>query len=170
MRISLIAYPVMVAMLLAAVWLSWSWRARARSEERLAVEGARSSIERIVQELSYRATLQEIEINGRGWPVTVDPGWFRGKLPRNPLVPTRNPWLEIADESQHGLSNPRQILVVDGTMASFWYNPANGVVRARIGQPVSDRRALELYNRINGTDLDSIFLPEGPSRSRAGDR
>lgn len=161
MRLSFLVYPAMIALLLASVWVAWSWHAQTRQTERQAIAQGQAAIERITREISYRATLHDAELNGRGWPMTIEPGWFQGRLPRNPLVPLSNPWLEIAGENQHELTNPPQLLVVDGSLASFWYNPANGIVRARVSQTVSDNKALELYNTINGTRLRSLFLPEG---------
>lgn len=160
MRLSFLLYPAMIALLLTGVWVAWSWHAQTGRTERAAIAQSRAAIERIGREISYRATLHDAELNGRGWPMTVEPEWFQGKLPRNPLVPLSNPWLEVAGEEQLLLTNPPQLLVVDGSLASFWYNPANGIVRARVSQTVSDRKALELYNTINGTRLRSLFLPE----------
>jgi hypothetical protein len=48
-------------------------------------------------------------------------------------------------------------MAFDRSIAAFWYNPANGVVRARVPVTISDQRATELYNRINGVFLTSIF-------------
>jgi hypothetical protein len=161
-RVPYLVYPLMIALLLASVWWTWSWHAEHTAQEQAAIDQARASIERISREISYRATLSDCPLNGRGWPIVVEPQWFQGHLPRNPLVPQSNPWLEIAGEHEQHLLNPPQPLVVDETLASFWYNPANGIVRARVGQTVSDASALRLYNAINGTRLGSLFLPETP--------
>lgn len=162
MRLSYLVYPVMIVLLLTSVWWTWSWHAQHRAIEQAAINQARNAIERITQEISYRATLSDAELNGRGWPTSVEPAWFQGRLPRNPMVPLSNPWLEIAGEHEHHLTNPPQLLVVDGNLASFWYNPANGVVRARVAQTLSDAQALKLYNTINSTRLTSLFVPETP--------
>jgi hypothetical protein len=53
--------------------------------------------------------------------------------------------------------HPPVRLTLDDRMASFWYNPYQGVVRARVPVQVNDDAALELYNRINGCSLLSIF-------------
>jgi hypothetical protein len=41
--------------------------------------------------------------------------------------------------------------------AAFWYNPYKGILRARVPYDISDERALDLYNRVNGTSVSSIY-------------
>jgi hypothetical protein len=43
----------------------------------------------------------------------------------------------------------------------FWYNPALGVVRARVPRTLSDAEALELYNEVNGTRLQELTALAG---------
>jgi len=52
--------------------------------------------------------------------------------------------------------------------ATFWYNPTTGVVRARVPHMVSDQRSLELYNYINGSQLDDLFAQTRPTTAAHG--
>ncbi|RMD62322.1 MAG: hypothetical protein D6824_06910 [Planctomycetota bacterium] len=65
-------------------------------------------------------------------------------------------------------------VAVDESVASFWYNPGTGAVRARVPATVSDQRAVELYNRVNNTSLRSIFegaaAPQRPVADAVHDR
>jgi hypothetical protein len=38
----------------------------------------------------------------------------------------------------------------------FWYNPALGIVRARVPRTLSDADAIDTYNRVNGTAIRSL--------------
>jgi len=54
---------------------------------------------------------------------------------------------------------------VDGSKggAMFWYNPARGVIRARVPRTLSDADAVALYNDVNRTkvvELSSIAITE----------
>ena len=87
----------------------------------------------------------------------------------NDLVTPERPWLEVAPASQKDLDHPPVRMTITDEIAAFWYNPGTGIVRARVPVTVSDRRATELYNSINGTTLVSIFADQGPIEQRAGE-
>jgi hypothetical protein len=153
------------------------WRQGADAEaERLAAAAvsARQDIER---ELRIRAATGEADLNPKGWPTTIDPAWFGQRLPRSPLVPRDHPWIEIAGPADRDALDPAIRQAVTRDVASFWYNPANGIVRARVGPAVTDEQAIRLYNRINGVAVASLFTgsheappPPGarPHPSRSG--
>ena len=149
-------YFVMVAVLVTGAAMAYKWSAEQEEALERAVSTSASSVERMEREVRIRSAMADVELNGRGWPVTVDPVWFGLRVPENPLAPGDRPWLEVAGESELVESHPRVRLIVDETTASFWYNPALGVVRARVGVNVSDRKALALYNRVNGSRVTSL--------------
>lgn len=157
---------ITLAMLLALLG-GVAWHQRAQSRERETIAGVREDVRRIERELRRRAATGDIEVNGRGWPTTIDPGWFTDEAPINRLLPVDRPWLEIAPPEHADLVHPLVRQSYDRTVAAFWYNPALGVVRARVPVTLSDRHATELYNTINGVSLSSIFegLPAPPRRA-----
>ena len=133
-----------------------------RSDQERAITGMTATVRDFERMIRLRAATKDVELNPRGWPVTIDPSWFDDEPPRNTLVSPDRPWVEIAPPEDAALLHPPIRIAVSTGLASFWYNPYQGVVRARVPVSISDRQALLLYNRINGTDLESIFVVEHP--------
>lgn len=133
---------------------------RAHREEEALFQLAQSDVRRMELEIKYRAATKTTELNGRGWPVTVDPSWFQNDPPVNPLLDDDRPWVEVAGTQQADLLHPPVRMAVDKDLAAFWYNPYQGIVRARVPVMVSDDQATALYNRINGVGMASIFTRE----------
>lgn len=152
-----IVVPILVLLMAGAALSAFLWQQRHRTDHQEALDVARDSLARLEQEIRFRAALKDAEVNGRGWPVTVDPAWFKNGAPQNPLVPVDRPWLEIASPIESDLTDPPVRQSVDRTIAAFWYNPANGVVRGRVGLAVTDRTALETYNRLNRSTVAELF-------------
>ena len=46
----------------------------------------------------------------------------------------------------------------------FWYNPTNGVYRARVPAQANDRETLALYNSVNSAVLDTLPTDYDPHR------
>ncbi len=127
------------------------------------VDHIRADLRQLVLEIKYRAATGKAELNSRGWPVTVSPAWFddRPTVPRNTLLDgAARPWVEVASADEAMLQHPPVRMAVSDGMAGFWYNPYQGVVRARVPVMVSDDDAVNLYNRINDCALTSIFQEE----------
>ncbi len=122
-----------------------------------AVEQATQAVRMFDLKIKYHAATEGAELTARGWPVTIDPDWFEGSVPRNALVSGNRPWLEIAPPEHAEMEHPRLRMTVNPSLASFWYNPYNGALRARVPVTTSDQEALEMYNRVNRTNLTSIF-------------
>ena len=87
----------------------------------------------------------------------IDPDWFEGDLPENPLVGPEHPWVEIAPIADKARLHPSRLTTSLASVASFWYNPYNGVVRARVPVGISDARALDVYNEVNDCELETLF-------------
>jgi hypothetical protein len=51
--------------------------------------------------------------------------------------------------------------------AKFWYNPHQGIVRARVSSEMSESEALSLYNEVNGCNLSGLFVDDAPVGSMA---
>ncbi len=117
----------------------------------------REAVHTIDQILKLKATADETALNERGHAITVDVKWFKDGVPRNPMLGKPHPWLEIASEAEAGLLHPPVRLAVSECLAEFWYNPYQGVVRARVPVMISDSKSTALYNRINGTSIANIL-------------
>jgi hypothetical protein len=133
----------------------------------LEMERVGAEVRRFQQHIGLRSATKDVELNSRGFPTTIDPAWFEGDPPRNGLLSGDRPWVEVAPTDDAELTDPRIRIAVTPSLASFWYNPYQGVVRARVPCAINDRKALELYNRVNGTDLDSIFGHAAPVAAAA---
>lgn len=143
----------MLVALAAGAWLY----IRQKDEEEARINEVRLAVTRLSREVRLRAAMGDAAVNGRGWPRTIDPDWFAGSVPRHNLLTGDRPWIEVAPPDQADLANPPIRVAVTKDLAAFWYNPGNGIVRARAPMTLSDKRATELYNEINGTTLASIF-------------
>lgn len=132
---------------------------RTHQEREAMIERAAGELRRVELELKYRAAAKLPGLNGKGWPQSVEEEWFHGPsgVPRNPLVSRDRPWVDVASGEELDLDHPSLKMAADPRLAGFWYNPNLGVVRARVPVMVSDEDSLELYNRVNGTHLASIF-------------
>jgi hypothetical protein len=120
------------------------------------------ALDRISREIRVRAAMGAVDVNGRGWPMTIDPDWFHDHPPFNKLVSGPRPWLEIASAEESHLDHPRVRTTIEAGTAAFWYNPGKGIVRARVGLMLSDDSALRLYNRVNKSKLDKLIAPLDP--------
>lgn len=146
-----------------------------RYQQQEAIEQTSQAVRMFDLKIKYHAATEGAQLTARGWPVTIDPAWFEGAVPRNPLVSANRPWLEIAGPQDSELQHPRLRMTVDSDppLASFWYNPYNGALRARVPVTASDQEALEMYNTVNRTSLTTIFdhsaLPESLPEDLADD-
>jgi hypothetical protein len=127
--------------------------------ERTQTQGIAEALREFDRTLAIQAGSKQVELTSRGWPVTVDPGWFLGSPPRNTLVPQDRPWVEVAPPDQAELLDPPLRISGSREIAGFWYNPYQGVVRARVPMAVSERKSIDLYNQVNRRTIDAIYQP-----------
>jgi hypothetical protein len=117
----------------------------------------RTEVRRFQQQISLQAALNRHVHDIQSFPTTIDPMWFDGDLPRNLLLDDSHPWLEVASADDAELEHPRQRVAASRSLAKFWYNPGNGIVRARVPALVSDQDTLDAYNHVNSCELSSLF-------------
>lgn len=134
---------------------------RVDDDETLRLESTRSALEKIKGEVVIRSQSGQADVNPRGWSATVVPAWFGGELPKNTLLSEDRPWLEIAPVEHASWEHPKPVFDVSGHDASFWYNPALGIVRARVPMMPTDKKTIDAYNRINSTSIDSLSPSAG---------
>lgn len=137
-------------------------------QENMRIEETIMALHRFERELKVRAATDGVDLNSRGWPFTIDPRWFADmQAPRNTLLSTDRPWVELATLEQANLLHPPIRVAHGNGLASFWYNQFQGIVRTRVPPQTSDRQTLDLYNRINSTQLADLFT-SGPTVPSAG--
>jgi len=144
-----------VAAIAVAALIVHAERTRERDHEDL-LSLTRAAVQSIQSKVRVKSTVADVELAGSGFPARVEPSWFEENRPTNPLAPGR-PWIEIADENEYGLRHPRNPTLEGGAGAMFWYNPALGIVRARVPHTLSDAEAIRTYNTVNGTQLRSLL-------------
>ena len=146
-----------IALMLTAILAGVVWYKKVDQNNHAMRETARTEVRRFQQQISLQSALAKVERNDRGYPVTVDPDWFNGSLPANPLLGVNHPWLEVAGAEQKDLIHPPNRVAGSSLIAKFWYNPHTGMVRARVPAEVSDQAALEMYNFVNESALPDLF-------------
>jgi hypothetical protein len=147
----------MVAVALAGAVGAYLFHRASVERERLVVNATREAVGDIERKIRYLKATEEIELNELGWPEVIDPRWFKGEPPRNIMLGARYPWLEVASTMEYALDHPVQRVAINERLAGLWYNPAKGIVRARVMQTVSDEKTIELYNRVNGSSITELF-------------
>lgn len=148
---------MLIALLLTSMLIGAMWEHRANHIEQQHRDLTRNEVRRFQQQIALQAALAQVENNERGYPATIDPAWFQGSLPANPLLDASHPWVEIADPSQRDLVHPLDRVATSRSQAKFWYNPANGCVRARVPGGLSDSTSLFIYNYVNDCNLPDLF-------------
>lgn len=146
-----------VALMLVALLGGLMWHNRTDQTDTRLRDTSLMEVRRFQQQIALQSTLAKVRCNERGYPETIDPEWFGGSLPQNPLMDLAHPWLEIASPEQKELLHPVLRVATDKKLAKFWYNPWMGVVRARVPMGVSDEDTLDMYNFINDCSLPDLF-------------
>lgn len=154
MRIAVNIVGGMAALLTAGAVGLWAFE---RGRDEVAVTRSIQALRRLEQQVRLRAATSGEGLNARGWPATVDPGWFGDDPPLNPLVTPGRAWVEVAPPEHAALAHPQIRGAVNSGLAAFWYNPNTGVVRARVPMRLSDRETVALYNRVNSTHVSEVI-------------
>lgn len=154
----------MIALMLVALLAGVLWHNRSTQAVQQNRETAKDEVHRFQQQIFLQSALAKAPRNERGYPETVDPDWFGGYLPTNPLLEPGHPWLEVAGPDQRDLMHPPDRIAFNSGVAQFWYNPHTGCVRTRVPPAMSDDAAVELYNYINNSALAELFADGSEKR------
>ena len=146
-----------VALMLVGLLAGVVWHNRSSQAANADREAAKTEIQRFQQQIALQSALGRVPLNDRQYPESIDPNWFQGTLPNNPLLDAGHPWLEIAGPEERDLIHPLDRIAATKDTAKFWYNANTGVVRARVPAGISDAAALELYNYVNDCYLPELF-------------
>lgn len=136
--------------LLAIAFGAWTHLDRRAVREGLIERTVRTQ-RKIQSEIRLRSALEGAKNSSQGWILEVKGGWFALGGPENPLLTASwRPWLETALPDEHAMRHPEIRIAREG-VAAWWYNPAQGVVRARVPDQGTHRASVELYERVNRT-------------------
>ena len=131
------------------------------------VESTREALYELKQRVALHSTVEEVAKSSNGFPESIDPDWFPETLPLNHLVSENRPWLEIAGEEDRNKRHPDQRATIDSDLAAFWYNPYNGVIRARVPRSISDSNTNQLYDQVNNITKEIVIDPNDVTYERA---
>ena len=137
---------------------------RLHDSETEQLEQTRAAVEQLKGEVVIRSQSGQADVNPRGWSATVVPAWFGGELPKNTLLSEDRPWVEVAPVEHASWEHPKPVYDASGHDAAFWYNPALGIVRARVPMMPTDKRTIDAYNRVNSTSVTTLS-PSGSVES-----
>ena len=154
---------ILVVLMLVVILTGVLWHYHSAHSRMLAYEALDLAISQLQEKVLLHGAINQVETTEKGFPIHLSADWFDEGLPRNPLVPARQPAVDVAlqgDMSQH----PPDPVITDSGQAGFWYNPNCGIVRARIMPEFTEGQTLAFYNRVNATDL--VRLPRSPDPTK----
>ncbi len=107
--------------------------------------------------LNMAMKVDEVHAIEGDYPDQIEPAWFVArKLPTNPFAPNPKSAVEISDSADPAEFHPEaKVYLADGSKAdtAYWYNPANGAIRARVANRSTVASTIKLYNVVNGADV-----------------
>ena len=84
------------------------------------------------------------------YPSTIEAEWFAGsRLPEHPQNDFELPPIQVLN--QPGLLHPTNKVLKSGVAGAYWYNPAEGVIRARVADMGTAEATQQLYDVVNGS-------------------
>jgi prepilin-type N-terminal cleavage/methylation domain-containing protein len=97
------------------------------------------------------------------YPPAIESTWFAGGLPSHPSNTFGVAAVEI--DATANRFHPTDKVLKAGAGGAFWYNPTEGVFRARVTDQGSTAKTLEIYNRVNeSSEVESDDDDEGWGR------
>lgn len=98
------------------------------------------------------------------WPATIDAEWFvGGKLPQH----AENSFgvAEVEVVSAPGKIDPDDKVLSADAAGAFWYNAAEGIIRARVQARATESATLLFYNQVNESSATDVGEYEDPGVS-----
>lgn len=155
----------LIALMLVSILAGVLWHYRRQQRLLNDYQFIHNALDRLHDQTLYHKALGDVKLNAEGFPEQIKPRWFGDHLPVNVLVSTSHPWMDIAPADDTSTEPPDPV-ITDRHQAGLWYNPNNGIFRARVTRQLSDEATLQMYNRVNGTSLTSL-PDDDDTRNRA---
>ena len=149
---------ILTAVMLLAMGAGVYWRTNTTRSEVQRQTNTQSETIRFQQQVYLQAAMASVDDRRHRHPATIDPAWFEDDRPTNHLLDASHPWVEVDESAPSSKVHPDSPIAGDLTVASFWYNPSNGIVRARVPASISDAHALALYNAVNESNLAHLYV------------
>lgn len=149
-----IVADVLIVVGLSAIGFAIYDSMRHDEERATAIASTRANVRAIQAQLDLYVAGESVSINDQRFPNAISADWFDGVRPLNTLLGVDRPWVELASIDELARTHPTDVTVGGGDGAMFWYNPARGVVRARVPRTLTDAEAIRIYNEVNETDYE----------------
>jgi len=149
---------VMALAIVAAAGLHYVQQRRLEAD----IGYVRRALDELHQQARYHKALDDANEPTLTYPRRPRAHWFDQTLPSNAMVARAQPWIDIAPE-RDAAAHPPDPVIAHSNQAGFWYNPSNGIFRARVPRRPTRAEMLRLYNRLNGTSLTRLPGPKGPT-------
>jgi len=113
-------------------------------------ETAAAALRSTLGTLRTRIDLEYHRSTPPAWPATIDPAWFAaGSALAHPQNSFGAPTVEL--DNTAGRTHPVNKVLSAASAGAFWYNPTNGLVRARVAYRGNDAATLAFYNLVNSS-------------------
>ncbi len=149
-----LVFDVLILLMLAALLGAVVWVQHERHTEQQRIARVHDALAQLSEGMRYEAAMRQAIDGDDGFPRAISPRWFPSGLPTNNLLPAEHPWIDVAPEGDRA-EHPPDPIVESAMQAGFWYNPSRGIFRARVPAQLSKAASIELYNKVNHTDLDT---------------
>lgn len=90
------------------------------------------------------------------YPLTIEADLFRGnRLPSHPQQ-TGGEQPRVENVEEKGILDPTDISLTEKSPGAYWYNRAEGIVRARVANKTSAVLTQNFYNQVNGANPSRV--------------
>ncbi|HNO78969.1 MAG TPA: type II secretion system protein [Phycisphaerae bacterium] len=118
-------------------------------------QSVRSTLQTTLDVLEDRIELARQKSPTGEYPSSIDSTWFASGIgPEHPENSFGVANVEV--ESAAGQSHPTNKVLKAGIGGAFWYNPAEGIVRARVADQGSSAATQAFYNEVNDSNEASL--------------
>ncbi len=160
-----------VLMLLAAAG-GGVWRYRSQEQQHDDAAVVLAQVERLRDVMFMHRDLKPSDPPQLHFPDQLHSDWFEpADRPSNVLLHGDRPWIDLAAKDSPAMHPPDPV-ALSTDHAAFWYNPALGIVRARVPRQPTGPLTLALYNEVNGVALTDwpggYVLPIAPADESHG--
>lgn len=146
MRVNLTTLTLLT--LLVISFGAWTYFTESAHEREL-ITSTSLARQRIVSEVRLRSALAGAEITRQGWVRQINPAWFPEGRPLNPWFLNHDRhWIDVDARADSARFNPDSIHT-SRHGAGWWYNPANGMIRARVPTQKTLQATRDLYESVN---------------------
>jgi hypothetical protein len=157
-----LAVNILIVVMLLAVVAALGFHYLQQQRHQSNVRFVRDALTELHETVAYHKALSDAKKPRRDYPDRPKPQWFDETLPTNVFTGRDHPWIDVAPDDDSA-AHPPDPIVTRQDQAGIWYNPSNGIFRARVPKQATRAESLRLYNKLNGTNLREWPGPGEPT-------